>query len=257
MLVMNLSLTPAKPSAREAYLDSESFRRFIIRCHVITGTIMRTHYREHRLENGRKVYYGEPKPVMVNNPNSNNAPLKVREPDPNRGKMEKELPTWAEVKIEKAIQSAIATWEEKGGRKGYAYFSYIAYLKHIREDLETGRGNIRQPLPLEISGESRPQKLQVASELPDASYMEDGAAAPLIRKERRKAGEAAKAEILRLSENGNSAGRTAARILLGGATWQKVAAAENLSMDKIGQHLDIVKRQAANAALRANLPENN
>ena len=103
MGAMKQYATPDKPSATDIYQEREDFRRFLNRILENTGIILRTHYREvsHTVtkvnangdEYQEKVYHGEPKPIMVPNPNAASGPLKVREPEKDRGKMEKELTT--------------------------------------------------------------------------------------------------------------------------------------------------------------------
>ena len=89
------------------------------------------------------------------------------------------------------------------------------------------------------------------SEMPDPAYMEAGAATPLIRAERIRAADAARAVILDAAER-TEGGQSAARILLGGSSRRKEAAARDVSRRKVVNDLDIISRIAASAALAAN-----
>lgn len=203
--------------------DRDGFRRFITRAFARSGVILGTHYVDK--------YTGETKEI-------------ARKVD--------SLPVWAEIRRDEKLAACELLYVNPATRS-IAWVTFVSGCRSIRLDMDCGgKGKSRQPLPIEISGEAYPELMPMPSEMPDQSYMVEDAVAPLLRKEKRKSAAAAKAEILRLAEEGNSAGLTAARILLGGATWQKVAAEDEIGMRKIGQQLDLVKRRCATIALEAN-----
>ena len=232
----------------------DGFRRFYTRAHARRGVILGTHYLE-----GKKAPYL-----------TREIPRKVDA-----------LPIWAELRADGIQTRAELLYLEREWKeipnpetgeletclvptgkatRGRAWAHAVSGWRFTRQDMDCGgKGKSRQPLPLELDVEgrfagsigARPDRVRVPSEMPDPAYMDAGAATPLIRAERIRSAEAARAAILRAAER-TEGGQSAARILLGGSSCRKEAAARDVSRRKVANDLDIVSRIAATAALEAN-----
>ena len=214
----------------------EGFRRFYIRAFARRGVILGTHFVDYS--------YTPPRTREV----------RVKRPDGKAGSFKGDaLPIWAAQSADEC-QSRAEALTLNPATRGRAWVYAVAGWRRIRQDIdEGGKGKRRQPLPHELDAAigARPDRVRMPSEMPDPAYMEAGAATPLIRAERIRAADAARAVILDAAER-TAGGQSAARILLGNATWMGEAAARDVTERRIRTDLDIVSRLAATAALAAN-----